>query len=106
MDNFKIIYKILKTLERALDYDEFDSSTLSAERLGISRNRWEQIWIMLAKEGYVDGVCFTKGLTDKCYHIAEPIQPVITLKGLEYLADNSLMTKAAKLAKGITDMIP
>lgn len=105
MDNFKIIYKILKTLERALDYDEFDSSTLSAERLGISKNRWEQIWITLVKEGYVDGIHCTKELTDKCYHIAESIQPVITLKGLEYLAENSLMSKAAKLAKGITDMI-
>lgn len=33
MDNFNIIYKILKQLEKAMDYDEFDMETVSAERL-------------------------------------------------------------------------
>lgn len=41
MDNFTIIYKILKELEKALDYDEFDVSRISSERLGISGQRWE-----------------------------------------------------------------
>lgn len=30
----------------------------------------------------------------------------ITLKGLEYLHDNSMMRKAADIAKGIADIIP
>ena len=33
-------------------------------------------------------------------------RPGITLKGLEYLAENSFMKKAANLAKGIKDIIP
>ena len=38
MDNLNIIYKILKQLEKAMDYDEFDMETVSAERLKISEN--------------------------------------------------------------------
>ena len=30
----------------------------------------------------------------------------ITLKGLEYLSENSIMQKMYKAAKGITDLIP
>lgn len=31
MDNIKIIYKILKMLEEAMDYEEFDARRISAE---------------------------------------------------------------------------
>ena len=51
MDNFNIIYKILKQLEKAMDYDEFDMDFVSAEHLKISENRWVRIWEMLTKEG-------------------------------------------------------
>ena len=106
MDNFTIIYKILKALEKAMDYEEFDVSGISAERLGISRPRWEKILIMLAKEGYIEGVFYDRSLIDYSPRICEPIQPVITLKGLEYLNENSIMKKVAKTIKGMKDMIP
>lgn len=35
-DNFKIIYKILKILEQAMDYEKFDYSLISAEQLNIT----------------------------------------------------------------------
>ena len=41
MDNFRIIYKILKALETAMDYDEFDMNRISAEALTISQKRWD-----------------------------------------------------------------
>ncbi len=47
MDNFTIIYKILKALEAAMDFEAFDVSKISHERLGISYERWEKILIML-----------------------------------------------------------
>ena len=43
MDNFKVIYKILKLLEVAMDYDEFDRNQLTAECLGISKNSLDSI---------------------------------------------------------------
>ena len=38
-DNFKFIYKILKTLESAMDCSEFDLSQISAERLSDETGR-------------------------------------------------------------------
>ena len=42
MDNFTIIYKILKALEQAMDYDEFDVNKISHTRLNITYQRWEK----------------------------------------------------------------
>ena len=43
MDNFKVIYKILKVLESAMDCDEVDRSLLKAENFKITENRFENI---------------------------------------------------------------
>lgn len=106
MDNFTVIYKILKALEQAMDYDEFDVKQISHSRLNISYQRWEKIIIMLTKSGYIEGVIYDQCGGDYSPHIEEPIAPVITLKGLEYLSDNSLMKKAANILKGIKETVP
>ena len=56
MDNFKIIYKILKILEKAMDLEEFDKSSISKERLELSEARWCRIMALIVEEGYVKGV--------------------------------------------------
>lgn len=106
MDNFAIIYKILKALEKAMDTEEFDMSMISCDRLGVAYPRWEKIMIMLVKAGYLEGVAFDQCMSDYSPKIQKPIQPVITLKGLEYLADNTLMKKAANVIKGMKEAIP
>lgn len=105
MDNFKVIYKILKHLESAMDFEYTDVSAISHERLRITRERWEQILILLYKDGYIDGIVSTKTVSDDKPHIAEPINPMITLKGLEYLAENSLLKKAGNMLKGIAETV-
>ena len=35
MDNFRVIYRILRYLEKALDYDEPDMSQISSSTLGL-----------------------------------------------------------------------
>jgi len=35
MDNFKIIYKILKAMEVAMDLEEFDTKSISKEAFGV-----------------------------------------------------------------------
>ena len=102
MDNFKVIYKILKLLEAAMDYDEFDRSQLIPEYFGISENRLDALLVMLQNEGYIHGVLHAKGLR------GVKLDPSmgITLKGLEYLEENSAMKKAAALIKGIKDTRP
>lgn len=86
-----------------MDYDEPDLSLISAEALGISQNRWESIMVMLQEEGYIEGLHYIKSMGMKGLKL---INLRITLKGLEYLEENSFMKKAANLAKGIADIIP
>jgi hypothetical protein len=106
MDNFAIIYKILKALEKAMDYDEFDVDQISHTRLNISYQRWEKIMIMLSRSGYIEGIVYDQNLSDYSPKLEQPVTPVITLKGLEYLEENSLMKRAANIVKGIKDTIP
>ena len=57
---------------------------------------------MLQEEGYVHGVMYARGL----HGVKLDPSFGITLKGLEYLEENSTMKKAAALIKGIKDTIP
>ena len=55
MDNFRVIYRILRYLEKALDYDEPNMDCISAKALKLSDQRWVALMEMLSKEGYIDG---------------------------------------------------
>ena len=103
MDNFKVIYKILKMLEKALDYEELDANAFSCENLGLSENRRDSILVMLQESGYKKGVVIVECLSGRAVNFSGM---QITLKGLEYLNENSLMRKAANIAKGIKDIVP
>lgn len=82
MDNFIAIYRILSYLEQALDYDEPDMSQISSNALGLSANRWLALLRLLEDAGYIE---FFGHRTR------------ITLRGLEYLQQNSLMQRAVSL---------
>lgn len=105
MNNFKIIYKILKSLERQLDRDDLNISVISAEMLKISFNRWEQLMIMLQDDGYIRGLVVDRNLEDGRRHIVEPIHLEITITGLEYLSTNSMMGKAKEALKMVGEII-
>lgn len=101
MDDFRTIYRMLKTLQKAMDYDEgADPDSLSARALGVSSNRLNALWKMLADEGYVTGVV-VRSYQDQRADVVYPTNPKITLKGLDFLQENSLMKKAAQAAIGI-----
>lgn len=103
MNNFKVIYKILRHLERAMDCEEYDTDFLSAECLGISEQRRVSILEIVDKEGFAEGIDVKRSVSGDC--VISISCPRITLKGLEYLEDNSLMRKAARAAKGIAEII-
>lgn len=100
MDDFRIIYKILRILQNSMDLEEFDRNSISAEALGLSVPKWSRLMAMLLKEGYITGG-ETWNAMDCGYPRVALSRPEMTLKGLEYLEENSLMKKAADLAKGI-----
>lgn len=51
MNNFKIIYRILKYLEQHLGEENLDIDDISFEKLGISFLRWEALLRMMQEEG-------------------------------------------------------
>lgn len=102
-DNFKYIYKILSYLEKAMDYDQIDPNAISPEVLKISEQRHRNILFMLQDSGYIKGLISTATFDD--VYGFNYSQVSITLKGLEYLSENSVMRKMANLAKGIVEAI-
>ncbi len=104
MDNFTAVYKILSALEKAMDIPEYDIMQVGPDALGVSKERWARYIEMMADVDYVKGVTITKSITGDTYVDAKNIR--ITLKGLEYLQENSVMKKAFRTAKGIKEMIP
>lgn len=104
MDNFKAVYKILTALEKAMDLPEFDISQVGPEALGVTQERWNRYIEMMADMGYIKGIALRKDITGGTQ--VEARNARITLKGLEYLQENSIMRKLYNTARGITELIP
>ena len=105
MKEFSQVYKILKILRNCLDSDVLDASRLSPESLGISLTRRNKLLKMLQNKGYITGLDIVQFIGDSEPTVSGLENPEITLDGLQYLEGNSMMRKAAKLAKGIKDVI-
>lgn len=103
MNDLKLIYQILKILENAMDSDEFDAESISAERLKISENRLKKLLIQLIKNGYVEGIHVVSSLDSITPSVKIEPNATITLKGLEYLSENSAIAKVAHTVKGVAD---
>lgn len=105
MDNFVVIYRILKALEASMDFEEFDERLISPEKLGITKERRDKLLIQMQKEGYISGISVVQYVNLASPSVDIPNSISITIKGLEYLAENSLMKKAANLAKGVAEIL-
>ena len=104
MDNFKAVYRILSALEKAMDLPEFDISQIGPEKLGVSEERWARYIEMMLDVGYIKGVRIEMCIDGSMEVNGDDMR--ITLKGLEYLQENSIMQRFYKAAKGIKDIIP
>ena len=104
MDNIRIIYRILSVLEASMDTEAFDERSISPETLGITRARLLSLLRMLLQEGLIEGISVD---TDAAGNfLVSKGRTRITLKGLEYLNENSLMQRAMRMEKGINDCVP
>ena len=103
MDNFKIIYKILRYINDCMQYEEFDEEHFTAAYFGISNPLFLNLLKMLIDEEYIKGI---RIITDKCGSDFILIEPRLTLAGMEYLENNTMMKKAYRLLKGIKDVTP
>ena len=103
MEEFTPIYHILQILKKAMDVEEFEKELISSEAIKVNYTKWCRLMAMLANNGYVSGVSVWNSL-DCQYPKIELVRPEITLKGLEYLEENSMMKKVSKVAKGVIDV--
>ena len=104
-EDFRTIYKILSILQKSMDYEVVDIRRLSADNLDITEPKRKALLGMLLKNGYVEGFQVIQHIGDSTPDI-EGLEGIrITMKGLEYLEENRLMQKAARLAKGIAEVL-
>lgn len=104
IEDFKIIYAILSTLQTSLDYPKVDVERLSAEHLEINKHRRDHLLEMLIDAGYIKGVQVRRYEDGGYLLMLNDIQ--ITLKGLEYLEENSILRRVQRELKGIKETIP
>ena len=104
MDNFKAVYKILSALEKAMDCPQFDISQIGPDFLGVSDERWARYMEMMLDVGYIKGVQIKKNILGATEVSGSDVR--ITLKGLEYLQENSIMKKIYNTVKGIKEVTP
>lgn len=98
--SYGIIWKILNDLDLALDMDEWtpEKAGFSAERFGISENRFNHYLLMLQNAGYVDGVEVREFINEDRKAIGyQDIE--ITLEGIQFLLENSALRKVADAAE-------
>lgn len=100
-----IILDILRRLELAMDEEKPDFTDIKANAFGISEIRWTRILQMMDEKGLASGIKFTPW-AGQTFPGVKFMDLRITLRGIEYLADNTTTAKVIKAAKFLKDVIP
>lgn len=85
MKKLEAAYRILKTLDKYQGKEEFNNQMISADKVGLGYEEWEQLLILMAKRGLIEGVAYEQTPSNPQPKIVEPVHPLITWEGLEYL---------------------
>jgi len=107
-DYFVIVYKILAYLYECLKNDSKPDIyfVLQADTYNISENYFEYIFYELQKDNYIEGVKFIPIQNKIRYGIKITPDIMITPKGIEYLQENSMLSKAKNIIKELNEIIP
>lgn len=104
-DIFRLIYTLLKELyEHKKDGTRTPREDIGPDRLQISDGYWVSIICELVDNGYISGVRYRETKTGKVLIGLDEID--ITLKGVEYLQENSMMKKVHQFLKDVKDIAP
>lgn len=99
----KAIYKILRTIDIWYENDiPIQEMKFDLNKIGVSQRRLALILRGLNNAGYIEGINFSKALTDKF----SPQSPRLTILGMTYLETNSTMKQAYKALKEVRDWLP
>lgn len=107
MDVFKLIYRILKQI-RALELaEEPDLALLSPDALKATEIERDNLMLKMQEEGLIDGLVVIEGIDgqQRPFILWGRSMPRVTLKGLEYMEENSMMKKAKNLLQGFAEIV-
>ena len=103
-DMHVVMYKILRYLYECLKKGvEPNPEMFDADALGINARYWTVVMQELMKREYVDGFA-TKQLGPDVKIV--PKHPTVTMEGVEFILDNSMMKKAHDFIVDVRDFIP
>lgn len=104
-DFFRLVFIILTELYEAKKQgSRINVEAISSKRFHISDSYWLDILSELQSEGYVRGLLIGKTKTGRIVSGLEDID--ITMKGIEYLQENSKMKKVYEALKEAKDWVP
>lgn len=104
-DYFVIVYQILTYLYECFKQGERpDISLFGPDALGINNGYWSNIMDSLLSEGYIKGIAVIPHMGGS-FGI-KILELRITQKGIEFLQDNSKMSKAKDFLKTVKEIVP
>lgn len=101
MTDTKTIVRILAAVRVEQGRPVFNVSTVSEQVLRTDEATRDRLALMLQKEGYIDGLYIIDGIDN----VAQPFihwpasHPALTMKGTEYIENNSAARKAIEEIK-------
>lgn len=102
MDTLQIAYRILYELEHKEKAD-YMGWRISPAALNVDEDKWLEVLQTLLDEEYITGVKIGKDILGNQY--ADVKRAKITMKGAEYLSENSTMKKFAKIATNVITIV-
>lgn len=102
MDTLQIAYKILYSLEHK-EKAEYMGALVGPEKLGAPKGKWLDVIRLMMEERYIAGVAIQRDIVGGWLVDIKNIH--ITLKGAEYLRDNSAMRKFSRISTDVISII-
>ena len=104
-DFFTVAYKVLSYLKFCYENGQTpDPNVLNADTFNVSKVQFGNTLEMLSDHGYISGIQFHSTKMGKTY--SSLLNLKITIEGLQYLAENSMMKKAYRIFKEVKDWLP
>lgn len=102
MNTLKAAYRILNALEHK-DRSLAMSAQIGPDAIGVEQADWLDVINALLDDGYITGITVKKDILGETS--VDMRQARITMKGAEYLHENSTMKKIANVAADILDIV-
>ena len=108
---YGLMNAVLRLVEKSLDEEKFPTEKFNAENFKVSEIRFGRIVKLLIDDGYLRGISVIEnGPTDDFdtepvpYYEFQFRNPMITIAGMRFLAENSIWSQAWRTVKGIGDL--